>query len=78
MRKFIVMTVASMLTGCGTINGVDTSQVDNNKQLIKAVGTIAVVALVAGAVGSSQHKSKCENNRAGFYQDHSTGKIYTC
>jgi len=33
---------------------------------------------VAGYLGKENQKSKCENNRAGFWQDHSTGKIYTC
>jgi hypothetical protein len=39
---------------------------------------IIVVGAIAGAIGKSNQKSKCENNRAGFWQDHNTGKIYTC
>lgn len=68
------------MTGCATIgqvNGVDVSEVDNNRKLLTMIGTIVVVGAIAGSVGKSQHKSKCDNNRAGFYQD-GNNKIYTC
>jgi len=79
--KFVLLVTTLSLTGCATIgnvNGVDVSEVDNNKKLLTAVGTIVVVGALAGALGKQNQKSKCENNRAGFWQDHSTGKIYTC
>jgi hypothetical protein len=79
--KFVILLTTLSLTGCATIgnvNGVDVSGVDNNKKLLTTVGTIVVVGVIAGAVGKSNQKSKCDNNRAGFWQDHSTGKIYTC
>jgi hypothetical protein len=79
--KFVLLLTTLSLTGCATIgnvNGVDVSEVDNNKKLLTAVGTIVVVGALAGALGKQNQKSKCENNRAGFWQDHSTGKIYTC
>lgn len=81
LRKVVILASVLSLSGCATIgqvNGVDVSEVDNNRKLLTAVGTIVVVGALAGAVGKSQHKSKCDNNRAGFYQDHGTGKIYTC
>jgi hypothetical protein len=79
--KFVLLLTTLSLTGCATIgnvNGVDVSEVDNNKKLLTAVGTIVVVGALAGALGKQNQKSKCDNNRAGFWQDHSTGKIYTC
>jgi hypothetical protein len=81
MRKIAIITSVLYLSGCATIgnvNGVDVTGVDNNKKLLTTVGTIVVLGAVMGAVGKSNQKSKCENNRAGFWQDHSTGKIYTC
>ncbi len=81
LRNFALLTSVLYLSGCatiGTVNGVDVSEVDNNKKLLTTVGTIVVVGALLGAVGKSNQKSKCENNRAGFWQDHSTGKIYTC
>lgn len=81
MRNVVILASALSLTGCATIgnvNGVDVSEVDNNKKLWTAVGTIVVVGALAGALGKENAKSKCANNRAGFWQDHNTGKIYTC
>ena len=81
MKNLVVLITCLSLTGCatiGTVNGVDVSGVDNNKKLLTAVGTIVVVGAIAGALGKSNQKSKCDNNRAGFWQDHSSGKIYTC
>jgi hypothetical protein len=81
MRKLVIFMTCLSLTGCATIgnvNGVDVSEVDNNKKLLTAVGTIVVVGALAGALGKQNQKSKCDNNRAGFWQDHSSGKIYTC
>ena len=72
MRKFILLISILSLTACTTVPG--------EKQKIDAKMVIGAVALIAiaGAVGAQQHASKCANNKAGFYQDHSTGKIYTC
>lgn len=76
MKKLIVLLCAVAMTGCATVNGVDTT--DRDKQLVKTVATIVVVGAIAGALGKQNQQSKCANNRAGFWQDHSTGKIYTC
>lgn len=76
MKKLIVLLCAVAMTGCATVNGVDTT--DRDKQLVKTVATIVVLGAVMGAVGKQNQQSKCANNRAGFWQDHSTGKIYTC
>lgn len=78
MRKLIVLSIATCLTGCTTINGVDTTQANNGKQLVTAVAAIVVIGALAGQLGKENMKSKCANNRAGFWQDHTTGKIYTC
>lgn len=81
LRNLVILTSVLSLTGCATIgrvNGVDVNEVDNSKKLLTTVGTIVVVGAIAGALGKSNQKSKCDNNRAGFWQDHSTGKIYTC
>jgi hypothetical protein len=81
MRNIAILTSVLYLSGCATIgnvNGVDTTDVKTNKQLWTTVGTIVVVGALAGALGKENAKSKCANNRAGFWQDHSTGKIYTC
>jgi hypothetical protein len=81
MRKLAILTSVLYLSGCatiGSVNGVDITEVDNNKKLLTTVGTIVVVGALAGALGKANQKSKCDNNRAGFWQDHSTGKIYTC
>lgn len=72
MRKLIILCSALSLTACTTT--------PNQKQTVDAkmvVGTIALIA-VAGYLGKENQKSKCANNKAGFWQDHSTGKIYTC
>ena len=76
MRKLAILTSVLYLSGCATVNGVDTT--DRDKQLVKTVATIVVVGAIAGALGKQNQQSKCANNRAGFWQDHSTGKIYTC
>jgi len=81
MRNITLLASVLYLSGCasiGTVNGVDVTEVDNNRKLMTAVGTIVVVGAIAGALGKQNQKSKCDNNRAGFWQDHSTGKIYTC
>jgi hypothetical protein len=72
MRKLIILSSALFISGCATV--------PNQKQTVDAkmiIGAVALIA-VAGYLGSQQHASKCANNKAGFYQDHSTGKIYTC
>lgn len=72
IRKIAIITSVLYLSGCATA--------PNQKQTVDAkmvIGTIALIA-VAGALGKQQHASKCANNKAGFYQDHSTGKIYNC
>jgi uncharacterized protein YceK len=77
MRKIAILTSVLYLSGCatiGTVNGQSTKSDD----MVKTIGMIIVVGAIAGAVGKSNQKSKCENNRAGFWQDHSSGKIYTC
>jgi len=74
MKKCIVLISALSLTACSAVP----EQREQQKQLVKTVAAIAVLAVVANAVGDSNQKSKCANNRAGFWQDHSTGKIYTC
>lgn len=75
-RNLVIIISALYLSGCATVNGVDTT--DRDKQLVKTVATIVVLGAVMGAVGKQNQQSKCANNRAGFWQDHSTGKIYTC
>ena len=74
MRKLITLVCALSLSACSAVP----EQREQQKQLVKTVATVAVVLAIAGAVGKENQKSKCENNRAGFWQDHSTGKIYTC
>jgi hypothetical protein len=77
IRKIAILTSVLYLSGCatiGTVNGQSTKSDD----MVKTIATIVVVGAIAGAVGKSNQKSKCDNNRAGFWQDHSTGKIYTC
>jgi hypothetical protein len=72
MRKLIILSSALSLTACTTA--------PNQKQTVDAkmvIGTVALIA-VTGYLGKENQKSKCANNRAGFWQDHSTGKIYTC
>ena len=79
MRNIAILSSVVYLSGCasiGTVNGVDTTNRD--QQLVKTIATIVVVGAIAGALGKQNQKSKCDNNRAGFWQDHSTGKIYTC
>lgn len=73
MRKFIVLISALSLTACSAVP----EQREQQKQLVKTVATLAVIAVVANSLGDSQHKSKCANNRAGFYQG-TNGQIYTC
>lgn len=81
MRNIAILTSIVYLSGCasiGTVNGVDVTEVDNSKKLLTTVGTIVVVGALVGALGKQNQQNKCANNRAGFWQDHSTGKIYTC
>ena len=74
MRNLVILTSVLYLSGCATVNGQQT----NNTDMVKTIATIVVVGALAGALGKSNQKSKCDNNRAGFWQDHSSGKIYTC
>lgn len=74
MRKISIVLLSILSTGCATVPNEKT---DNMQTVKYVVGTVALIA-IAGAVGKSQHASKCKNNSAGFYQDHSTGKIYNC
>ena len=92
MRKLIILTSALAMTGCATIN--PNNQPDqqravgyyvdreiakqDNMTLLKTVGALIVLGVVANKIGDSNQQSKCANNRAGFWQDHSTGKIYNC
>lgn len=72
MRKLIVLCSALSLTACTTVPG-QKHEIDAKT----VIGTVALIAVVA-YVGGQQHASKCANNKAGFYQDHTTGKIYNC
>jgi hypothetical protein len=74
MRKIAILTSVLYLSGCATVNGQSTKSDD----MVKTIATIVVVGAIAGAVGKQNQQSKCANNRAGFWQDHSSGKIYTC
>lgn len=74
MRKLTLIVCMSLISACSSVP----EQQAQQKQLIKTVAAIVVVGAIAGAVGASQHKSKCENNKAGFYRDNVTGNIYTC
>ena len=74
MRKLVILSSVLYLSGCATVNGQQTKSDD----MVKTVAAIIVVGALAGALGKENAKSKCANNRAGFWQDHSTGKIYTC
>jgi uncharacterized protein YceK len=77
MRNIALLTSVLYLSGCATIDTVN-GQSTKSDDMVKTIGMIIVVGAIAGAVGKSNQKSKCDNNRAGFWQDHSTGKIYTC
>ena len=74
MRNIAILTSVLYLSGCATVNG----QSIKSDDMVKTVAAIIVVGAIAGAVGKQNQNSKCANNRAGFWQDHSTGKIYTC
>lgn len=77
IRKIAIVTSVLYLSGCatiGTVNGQSTKSDD----MFKTVATIVVVGAIAGALGKQNQQSKCANNRAGFWQDHGSGKIYTC
>lgn len=74
MRKLIVTLACISLTACATAPDQKQQKMDNAKMII---GTVALIA-IAGAVGASQHKSKCANNRAGFWVDNVNHKVYTC
>ncbi len=74
MKNLVILITCLSLTGCATVNGQSTKSED----MVKTVATIVVLGAVLGAVGKQNQQSKCANNRAGFWQDHSTGKIYTC
>lgn len=74
MRKLIVTIACISLTACATVP----EQKQDNMQTVKmVVGTVALIA-IAGALGKSNQQSHCANNRAGFWVDNSTGKVYTC
>lgn len=70
IRNFIIVGCIA-LTGCANMTA-------QQRTITKSVVTIAVVGVVAGAVGRSNQASHCANNRAGFWVDNSTGHIYTC
>ncbi len=74
LRNVALLTSVLYLSGCATVNGQQT----NNTDMVKTIATIVVVGAIAGHLGKQNQQSKCANNRAGFWQDHSTGKIYTC
>lgn len=74
MRKLIITFACISLTACATT---PEQKADNMRTAKMVIGTVALVA-VAGALGKANHKSKCANNRAGFWVDNSTGKVYTC
>jgi len=74
MRKIAILTSVLYLSGCATVNGQQTKTND----MVKTVATIIVVGAIAGQLGKQNQQSKCANNRAGFWQDHNSGKIYTC
>lgn len=74
MRNIAILTSVLYLSGCATVNGQSTKSDD----MVKTVAAIVVVGAIAGALGKQNQQNKCANNRAGFWQDHSTGKIYTC
>jgi hypothetical protein len=79
MRNIAILTSVLYLSGCATIGNVNGQPVPNdNQQFVKTVGTIIAVGLIAGAVGRANQKSKCDNNRAGFWRDNVTGNVYTC
>jgi hypothetical protein len=72
MHKLIILITALSLSACTTM--------PEGKHQIDAkmvVGTVALIA-VAGYLGKENQKSKCANNRAGFWQDTYSGRIYTC
>ena len=74
MRKFPVLLLSMLLTGCATVP----DQQQDRMQTVKlVVGAVALVA-VAGYLGKENHKNKCQNNKAGFYVDNATGRTYTC
>lgn len=86
MRKFPIVLLSILLTGCATTPDPDQvrSVEGHSKQLIaktdyspilKSIATIAIVAVIANELGDQQHKSKC-NNRSGLYTV--DGKLYTC
>jgi len=92
MCKLIILSTALAMTGCATINPHNQPDqqravgyyVDreiakqDNTTLLKTVGALVILGVVANKIGDANYKSKCANNRAGFWQDHSTGKIYNC
>lgn len=81
MKAIITSVLLLSLTGCATtqytVNGQELPK-HNNEQIYKTVGTIVLLGVVAGALGKQNQKSKCDNNRAGFWVDNVTGKVYTC
>lgn len=74
MRNIIILLSGIALTGCSSVP----EQREQQKQLVKTVATVAVVFVVAGALGKDNQKNKCDNNRAGFWQDPYSKRIYTC
>jgi hypothetical protein len=92
IRKIAILTSVLYLSGCATIN--PHNQPDQQRAIgyhidreiakqdtmtiLKTVGAVLVVGAIAGAVGKQNQQSKCANNRAGFWQDHNSGRIYTC
>lgn len=77
IRNIAILSSVLYLSGCATVHTVNGQETKTN-DMVKTVAAIIVVGAIAGAVGKQNQQSKCANNRAGFWQDHSTGKIYTC
>jgi uncharacterized protein YceK len=77
IRNIAILSSVLYLSGCATVHTVN-GQSTKSDDMVKTVAAIIVVGAIAGAVGKQNQQSKCANNRAGFWQDHSTGKIYTC
>lgn len=77
LRNVALVTSVLYLSGCATIGNVN-GQSTKSDDMVKTIATIVVVGAIAGALGKQNQKSKCDNNRAGFWQDHNSGKIYTC
>lgn len=81
MRNIIVLLTAIAMTGCATVpqqTMTPEQKREQTKKLVVTVATLAVVLAVGGALGKENQKSKCANNRAGFWVDNYSGKVYAC